>query len=75
MRGITTARSVAFTMDGRGVAGLPLSLIVEELAERRLVAAGGPEWAIELDIWLLRSRSTLPPAAENFWRQVAAATG
>lgn len=58
-------------LDGRGVAWLPLSLIGEELAAGRLVAAGGPEWSIELDIRLFRSDATLPPAAENFWRRVA----
>ncbi|MES2242736.1 MAG: LysR family transcriptional regulator [Pseudomonadota bacterium] len=61
-------------LDGRGVAWLPLSLIGEELATGRLVAAGGPEWAIELDIRLVRSNTALPPAAENFWRRVAAAS-
>jgi len=58
-------------LDGRGVAWLPLSLIVEELASGRLVAAGGPEWSIELDIRLFRSEAAAPPAAENFWRKVA----
>lgn len=58
-------------LDGRGVAWLPLSLIGEELASGRLVAAGGPEWAIELDIRLFRSETAAPPAAENFWRKVA----
>lgn len=58
-------------LDGRGVAWLPLSLIGEELATGRLVAAGGAEWAIELDIRLFRSSVALPPAAENFWREVA----
>ncbi len=62
-------------LDGRGVAWLPLSLIAEDLAERRLVAAGGPEWAIELDIRLFRSSAALPPAAETFWRRVAGLSG
>jgi len=61
-------------LDGRGVAWLPLSLIDQELASGRLVAAGGPEWSIELDIRLFRSNTALPPAAENFWRRVAAST-
>lgn len=62
-------------LDGRGVAWLPLSLIAEELAEGRLVAAGGPEWAIELDIRLFRSNAAAPPAAENFWRKVGGLPG
>lgn len=61
-------------LDGRGVAWLPLSLIGEELASGRLVAAGGPEWSIDLDIRLLRSEAAAPPAAEQFWRRVAAVT-
>jgi DNA-binding transcriptional LysR family regulator len=58
-------------LDGRGVAWLPHSLITDELAGGRLVAAGGPEWAIDLDIRLFRGESAAPPAAENFWRKVA----
>lgn len=58
-------------LDGRGVAWLPLSLITEELDCGRLVAAGGPEWSIELDIRLFRSEAAAPPAAENFWRKLA----
>ncbi|MDP3606311.1 MAG: LysR substrate-binding domain-containing protein [Polaromonas sp.] len=57
-------------LDGRGVAWLPLSLIAEELASGRLVAAGDADWAIELDIRLFRSNEAAPPAAENFWRRV-----
>lgn len=58
-------------LDGRGVAWLPLSLIVDELANGRLVAVGDPELSIELDIRLFRSDACLPQAAENFWRKVA----
>ncbi len=58
-------------LDGRGVAWLPLSLIDQELADARLVAAGGPEWSLELDIRLFRSEAAMPPAAETFWRKVA----
>jgi DNA-binding transcriptional LysR family regulator len=57
-------------LDGRGVAWLPLSLIAEELASGHLVAAGGPEWGIDLDIRLFRSETALPPAAEAFWRKL-----
>lgn len=59
-------------LDGRGVAWLPLSLIAQELAAGRLVAAGGAEWSIDLDIRLFRSDASAPPAAEHFWRRVAA---
>lgn len=62
-------------LDGRGVAWLPLSLIDQELAAGRLVAAGGAEWSIDLDIRLFRSDASVPSAAENFWRKVSAPTG
>jgi len=57
-------------LDGRGVAWLPLSLIAEELKSGRLVEADGPHWKIDLQIRLFRGLTSLPPAAEAFWRQV-----
>lgn len=64
--------SVLMTMalDGRGVAWLPRSLIADDLAAGRLVAAGGAPWAIEVEIRLFRPRSPLPRAAERFWATV-----
>ena len=55
-------------LDGRGVAWLPRSLVVDELASGRLVAAGDAAWAIAVEIRLFRQRSAAPPAAEAFWR-------
>jgi DNA-binding transcriptional LysR family regulator len=57
-------------LDGRGVAWLPRSLIGDDLAAGRLVAAGGPAWAIDVEIRLLRPQAPLPRAAERFWRLV-----
>ena len=57
-------------LDGRGVAWLPRSLIADELADTRLVAAGGEPWSIDVEIRLFRPRSTLPRAAERFWAVV-----
>ena len=57
-------------LDGRGVAWLPRSLIADDLAAGRLVAAGGAPWAIEVEIRLFRPRSPLPRAAERFWAVV-----
>lgn len=57
-------------LDGRGVAWLPRSLIADELAAGRLVAAGDEAWAIEVEIRLFRARSPLPRAAERFWAMV-----
>jgi len=58
-------------LDGRGIAWLPRSLIQDEMRNHRLVDAGGPDWSIELDIRLFRSRATQLPAAEAFWKAVA----
>lgn len=60
-------------LDGRGVAFLPRSLIADELAAGRLVAAGGAAWTIEVEIRLYRRAQPLPRAAEAFWRAVAEA--
>jgi DNA-binding transcriptional LysR family regulator len=58
------------TIDGRGVAWLPRSLIEQELEDRRLVEAGGTQWHIDLDIRLFRSHAAQLPAAEAFWKAV-----
>ncbi len=60
-------------LDGRGVAWLPRSLIADELAAGRLVAAGGQAWAIAVEIRLYRPQAALPRAAERFWRLLAEA--
>jgi DNA-binding transcriptional LysR family regulator len=67
------AASVLKTMavDGRGVAWLPKTLIGEDLAAGRLVAAGDDSWSIAVDIRLFRQQSTMHPAAEKFWRSAS----
>lgn len=62
----TVLKSMA--LDGRGIAWLPHSLIEDELANGRLVSAGGSAWNLPLDICLFRHRTPAPPAAEAFWR-------
>jgi DNA-binding transcriptional LysR family regulator len=57
-------------LDGRGAAWLPQTLIEEDLASGRLVAAGPEEWHIELEIRLYRDRSPMGKAAEDFWTAV-----
>ncbi|WP_188260164.1 LysR family transcriptional regulator [Azospirillum tabaci] len=58
--------------DGRGVAWLPDSLIAEDLAQGRLVRAGGAGWEIPVEVRLYRPRARQSPAAEAFWALVAA---
>lgn len=57
-------------LDGRGMAWLPKSLISEDLAINRLVAAASPEWCVDLEIRLYRSRAPLGRAAEALWEAV-----
>ena len=57
-------------LDGRGVAWLPKSLIDDELASGRLVAAGDETWRIAVDIRVFRQQATAHPAAERFWRTI-----
>lgn len=61
---------LAMVRDGRGLAWLPLSLAREDLAEGRLVRAGGADWEIPLDLRLYRPRARQAPAAEAFWARV-----
>jgi DNA-binding transcriptional LysR family regulator len=60
------------TLDGRGMAWLPRTLIADDLAAGRLVEAGPSDWFIDLEIRLYRDRSALGKAAEEFWATVRA---
>ncbi len=60
-------------LDGRGIAWLPATLAGEDIAAGRLVAAGGADWTIPLEIRLYRHRNPAGAAAEAFWS--AAASG
>jgi LysR family transcriptional regulator, hypochlorite-specific transcription factor HypT len=61
----TVLRSLA--LEGRGLAFLPASLVREDLAAGRLVAAGGASWTIALSVRLYRPRAALSAVAEKFW--------
>ena len=78
----TTAMRVAFTahlasvlrtmaVDGRGVAWLPQTLVEDDLAAGRLIAAAGDDWNIPLEIRLYRDRRSAGSAAEAFWSTAA----
>ena len=67
----TVLKSLA--LDGRGIAWLPQSLIVDELKQRRLIEAGPINWRIDVEIRLFRRTSKEPAAAEALW--TAAASG
>ena len=59
-------------LDGRGMAWLPESLVREDLADGRLVAAATEDWQVELEVRLFRDKATLGPAAETFWQAACA---
>jgi DNA-binding transcriptional LysR family regulator len=63
-------RTVA--LDNRGMAWLPQTLIAEDLAAGRLIAAASDEWRIPMDIRLYRDKSPMGRAAEDFWTAVLA---
>jgi LysR family transcriptional regulator, hypochlorite-specific transcription factor HypT len=57
---------------GQGVAWLPRSLAAEEMAAGQLVEAGGEQFAIALDITLIRSRRRLSATVEACWAAASA---
>jgi DNA-binding transcriptional LysR family regulator len=58
-------RSMA--LDGRGIAWLPRTLVEDDLAAGRLVAAADAGWSIDLEIRLYRQRDAVGRAAQAFW--------
>jgi DNA-binding transcriptional LysR family regulator len=56
--------------EGRGLAWLPESQVVDDLDGRRLVPAGDETWVIPIEIRLFRSNEPLPPKSEEFWSYV-----
>ncbi len=59
-------------LQGRGVAWLPQSLVQAELTDGRLRLAGGPDWAVPIQIRLYRQPAELTLAAERLWRRLTA---
>lgn len=55
-------------MAGNGLAWLPESAIVHELAEGRLVRAGGDQWSLTLEIRLLRAIDNQKSALLKLWK-------
>jgi len=64
------AASVLRTMalDGRGLAWLPDTLVRDDLAQARLVAAAPADWDVPLEIRLCRDDGPLGSVGEAFWR-------
>jgi LysR family transcriptional regulator, hypochlorite-specific transcription factor HypT len=58
------------TLEGRGVAWLPMALIGDELRTGALADAGGGQYRVPVDIRLYRQRATMAEVAEAVWRLV-----
>lgn len=69
------ASLLAMACGGRGIAWLPASLAALDVAQGRIVRAGGPEWDIALEICIFRATARQNPAAEAFWARLKAAVG
>ena len=52
---------------GRGLAWLPQSQVADDLASGKLLAVGGPQWTIPVEIRLFRPNDKLPSRSEKFW--------
>lgn len=59
-------------LNGEGVAWLPQSLVAAELAERRLVPAGGASWQLTLELRLYRDRNNDMPRLKALWAYLEA---
>jgi DNA-binding transcriptional LysR family regulator len=57
-------------LNGRGLAWLQATLIRDDLASGRLVAAAPDDWRIALDIRLYRDRVAIGATGEKFWTAV-----
>jgi DNA-binding transcriptional LysR family regulator len=57
----------AMALEGRGLAWLPRSQVADDLAAGILVAAGGAEWQVPVEVRLYRQRSQMSAAAEALW--------
>jgi len=61
---------VTMTLEKRGMAWLPKSLIDDMLQDGSLVRAGDSTWDIPMEIHIFRSRARQTPIAERFWSYI-----
>jgi DNA-binding transcriptional LysR family regulator len=54
-------------LDGRGIAWLPQTLVEDDMAHGRHVAAASDDWEVPLEIRLYRDSELLGKAANAFW--------
>lgn len=74
LKSVVTAQTASvlrtMTLDGRGVAWLPQSLVADDLDRQLLVPAAPADWAVQLDVCLFREPSSISQGAEDFWSSV-----
>ncbi|MGE7368651.1 LysR family transcriptional regulator [Neorhizobium sp. NPDC001467] len=63
----------AMVTSGWGLSWIPESLVRAELADGRLVRAAGPDWDIEVEIRLYRSKENRRPIVRKIWDVLLAA--
>jgi len=59
-------------MAGWGIAWIPESLVTAELSDGRLVRAAEPQWEIDVEIRLYRSKENRRPVVKRIWDVLAA---
>lgn len=57
-------------LSGHGLAWLPESCIARELAEGKLVRAGGEQWTLDLEIRLFRAIDRHKPMLDELWQHL-----
>lgn len=61
----------AMALKGQGVTWLPETAVAAELAEGKLVYAGGPTWMTTMDVRIYRSAKPAKRENERFWNFLA----
>lgn len=61
----------AMLLAGHGLAFLPVSAVARELERGEVVAAGGPDWSLEMEVRLYRDRSNARPELERLWHHLS----
>jgi DNA-binding transcriptional LysR family regulator len=57
----------AMALAGWGLAWIPESIIVDDLAAKRIVRAGDPSWDLSVNIRLYRFLANDRPIVRRFW--------
>lgn len=61
----------AMLLAGHGLAFLPASAVAREVERGEVVAAGGPEWSLEMEVRLYRDRANTRPELMRLWQHLS----